>query len=165
MEQFNATCDYLVDYSERVTRAAIRQIPSGEYVEEALFEDENEVTGGPVPLKVVIRIDGDQATLDLSSAPPQVNASINAPFVSTKAVTRAPFKALLPGDAIVNIGFARALDVIVPPGTLLNPRYPAAVGGRASLMMTLSNMVYRATRQSAARKTGWSRRRRRHAPF
>ncbi len=154
MEQFNATCDYLVDYSERVTRAAIRQIPSGEYVEEALFEDENEVTGGPVPLKVVIRVDGDQVTLDLSSAPPQVNASINAPFVSTKAVTRAPFKALLPGDAIVNVGFARALDVIVPPGTILNPRYPAAVGGRASLMMTLSNMVYRALAKALPGRLG-----------
>lgn len=154
MEQFNATCDYLVDYSERVTRAAIRQIPSGEYVEEALFEDENEVTGGPVPLKVVIRVDGDQVTLDLSSAPPQVNASINAPFVSTKAVTRAPFKALLPGDAIVNVGFARALDVFVPPGTLLNPRYPAAVGGRASLMMTLSNMVYRALAKALPGRLG-----------
>ena len=143
VEQFDATCDYLVDYSERVTRAAIRQIPSGEYREEALFEDENEVTGGPVPLNVVVRIDGDQATVDLSAAPPQVNASINAPLVSTKSVTRAPFKALLPGDALTNIGFARAINVIVPPGTLLNPRYPAAVGGRASLMMTLSNMVYR----------------------
>jgi N-methylhydantoinase B len=143
MEKFNATCDYLVDYAERATRAAIRQIPSGEYREEMLFEDENEVTGGPVPLEVVVRIDGDHATVDLSASPPQVNASINAPLVSTKAVTRAPFKAIVPGDAITNIGFARAIDIIVPPGTLLNPRYPAAVGGRASLMMTLSNMVFR----------------------
>src|SRR3989442_1690377 len=143
IEKFNSTCDYLVDYAERVTRAAIRQIPSGEYREEMLFEDENEVTGGPVPLEGVVRIEGDQATVDLSSSPPQVNASINAPLVSTKSVTRAPFKAIVPSDAITNIGFARAIEVIVPPGTLLNPRYPAAVGGRASLMMTLSNMVFR----------------------
>ena len=40
-EKFDSTCDYLVDYAERVTRAAIRQIPSGEYREEMLFEDEN----------------------------------------------------------------------------------------------------------------------------
>ncbi len=143
IEKFNSTCDYLVDYAERVTRAAIRQIPSGEYREAMLFEDENEVTGGPVPLEVVVRIEGDQATVDLSSSPPQVNASINAPLVSTKSVTRAPFKAIVPSDALTNIGFARAIEVIVPPGTLLNPRYPAAVGGRASLMMTLSNMVFR----------------------
>jgi N-methylhydantoinase B len=90
----------------------------------------------------------------LSDAPPQVNASINAPFVSTKAVTRAPFKSILPSDAITNIGFARAIDVIVPPGTLLNPRYPAAVGGRASLMMTLSNMVYRAIAKALPGRLG-----------
>ena len=86
------------DLSERVTRAAIRQIPSGEYREEMLFEDENEVTGGPVPLRVVVRIEGDHATVDLSASPPQVNASINAPLVSTKSVTRAPFKTIVPGD-------------------------------------------------------------------
>lgn len=154
LDQFNATCDYLVEYSERVTRAAIRQIPAGEYREEALFEDENEVTGGPVPLQVVIRISGDQATVDLSASPPQVQASINAPLVSTKAVTRAPFKAIVAGDAITNIGFARAIDVVVPPGTLLNPRYPAAVGGRASLMMTLSNMVYRAIAKALPGRLG-----------
>ena len=154
LEKFDSTCDYLVDYAERVTREAIRQIPSGEYREEALFEDENEVTGGPVPLKVVIKIEGDQATIDLSAAPPQVNASINAPFVSTKAVTRAPFKSIIPNDAITNIGFARAIDVVVPPGTLLNPRYPAAVGGRASLMMTLSNMVYRAIAKALPGRLG-----------
>ena len=43
-EKFDSTCDYLVDYAERVTREAIRQIPSGEYREETIFEDENEVT-------------------------------------------------------------------------------------------------------------------------
>jgi N-methylhydantoinase B len=153
-EKFQATCDFLVDYAEQVTREAIRQIPSGEYHEEAMFEDENEVTGGPVPLKVVIRIDGGHATIDLSAAPPQVNASINAPLVSTKSVTRAPFKSLLPNDVITNAGFARAVDVVVPPGTLLNPRYPAAVGGRASLMMTLSNMVYRAIAKALPGRLG-----------
>ena len=154
LEQFNATCDHLIDYAEHTTREAIRQIPSGEYREEMLFVDENEVTGGPVPLEVVIRIDGDHATIDLSSSPPQVNASINAPLVSTKAVTRAPFKSLLPNDVIVNSGFARPIDIIVPEGTLLNPRYPAAVGGRASLMMALSNMVYRAIAKALPGRLG-----------
>ena len=154
MEQFDATCDYLVEYAERATRAAIRQIPAGEYREQMLFEDENEVTGGPVPLDVVIRIEDDHATVDLSTSPPQVNASINAPLVSTKSMTRAPFKSIVPSDAITNSGFARAIDVIVPPGTLLNPRYPAAVGGRASLMMALSNMVYRAIAKALPGRLG-----------
>ena len=53
-----------------------------------------------------------------------------------------------------NSGFAQAIDVIVPSGTLLNPRYPAAVGGRASLMMALSNMVYRAIAKALPGKLG-----------
>jgi N-methylhydantoinase B len=144
LQQFTSTCDYLVDYSERATRAAIRQIPDGDYTEESLFDEETEVTGGPVPLKVTLRIIGDCAIIDLSSAPPQVKASINSPLVTTKAMARAALKAIVRPDAIANIGFARPIDVVVPPGTLLNPRYPAAVGGRASLAMHVSNMVFRA---------------------
>jgi N-methylhydantoinase B len=144
IESFNSTCDYLIDYSERVTRAAIQQIPPGEYFEETIFEDENEVTGGPVPIRVKMRVEGDHVTVDLSDAPPQVNASINAPLVSTRSMVRAPFKAIVPIDAIVNNGFIKPIEIIVPKGTILNPRFPAAVGGRASLMMALSNTVFRA---------------------
>jgi N-methylhydantoinase B len=84
LPQFTSTCDYLVDYSERVTRMAIRQIPDGDYTEESLFDEETEVTGGPVPLKVTLRISGDCAVIDLSSAPPQVRASINSPLVKPR---------------------------------------------------------------------------------
>lgn len=154
LRQFEATCDYLVDYSERATRSAISQIPDGEYIEESLFDEETEVTGGPVPLKVILRIQGDSAIIDLSSAPPQVKASINSPLVTTKAMARAAMKAIVRPDAIANIGFARPIEVLVPPGTLLNPRYPAAVGGRASLAMHVSNMVFRALAKAVPGQLG-----------
>jgi N-methylhydantoinase B/oxoprolinase/acetone carboxylase alpha subunit len=154
LRQFESTCDYLVDYSERATRSAISQIPDGEYIEESLFDEETEVTSGPVPLKVVLRIQGDSAVIDLSSAPPQVRASINSPLVTTKAMARAAIKAIVRPDAIANIGFARPIDVVVPEGTLLNPRYPAAVGGRASLAMHVSNMVFRALAKAVPGQLG-----------
>ena len=154
LRQFESTCDYLVDYAERATRSAISQIPDGEYIEESLFDEETEVTGGPVPLKVVLRIQGDSAVIDLSSAPPQVRASINSPLVTTKAMARAAIKAIVRPDAIANIGFARPIEVLVPEGTLLNPRYPAAVGGRASLAMHVSNMVFRALAKAVPGQLG-----------
>jgi len=146
LQRFNSTCDYLVDYSERATRTAIRQIPDGDYTEEGLFDKETEVTGGPVPLKVTLRISGDCAIVDLSSAPPQVKASISSPLVTTKAMARAALRAIVRSDAIANIGFARPINVVVPAGTPLKPRHPAAVGGRASLAMHVSNMVFSSTR-------------------
>lgn len=154
LHQFEATCDYLVDYSEHATRTAISHIPDGEYTEHSLFDEETEVTGGPVPLKVILRILGDSAVIDLSSAPPQVRASINSPLVTTKAMSRAAMKAIVRPDAIANIGFARPIEVVVPPGTLLNPHYPAAVGGRASLAMHVSNMVFRALAKAVPGQLG-----------
>jgi N-methylhydantoinase B len=154
MQQYQATCDYLVDYSERATRAAISHIPDGEYIEESLFDEETEVTGGPLLLKMVLRILGDSAVIDLSAAPPQVKASINSPLVMTRAVSRAALKAIVRPDAIANIGFARPIEVVVPSGTLLNPRYPAAVGGRASLAMHVGNMVFRAVAKALPGQLG-----------
>jgi N-methylhydantoinase B len=43
---------------------------------------------------------------------------------------------------------------VVPEGTLLNPRYPAAVGGRASLAMHVSNMVFRALAKAVPGQLG-----------
>ncbi|MBV8770973.1 MAG: hydantoinase B/oxoprolinase family protein [Deltaproteobacteria bacterium] len=154
LSQFEATCDYLVDYSENATRNAISRIPDGEYTEQSVFDEETEVTGGPVPLKVILRILGDSAVIDLSSAPPQVKASINSPLVTTKAMARAAMKAIVRPDAIANIGFARPIEVVVPPGTILNPRYPGAVGGRASLAMHVSNMVFRALAKAVPGQLG-----------
>src|SRR5262249_1425199 len=46
------------------------------------------------------------------------------------------------------------IEVVVPQGTLLNPRYPAAVGGRASLAMHVSNMVFRALAKAVPGQLG-----------
>ena len=38
----------------------------------------------------------------------------------------------------------RPINVIAPPGTLVNPRFPAAVGGRAPLFFRVFDMLFRA---------------------
>jgi len=143
-EQYQATCDYLIESSEQLTREAIRKIPPGEYFEQMVFEDEKHVIGTAVAVGVKLIVKDGHVTIDLSDTPPQIKFSINSPLVSTRAMSRAQFKMIVPQDVIVNQGFMAPIDVVVPKGSILNPAFPAAVGGRASLMMTLAATVAKA---------------------
>jgi len=47
-------------------------------------------------------------------------------------------------DVLLNVGFARPIEIITQLGSLINPQYPAAVGGRAPLSFCLFDVVFRA---------------------
>lgn len=66
------------------------------------------------------------------------------PLSMTKAMVYGALKLMVSPDILLNSGFIRPLSVTVPLGSLLNPCYPAAVGGRASLAFRVSDMVFRA---------------------
>src|SRR5262249_8854374 len=63
LETYAATCEYLQQYAERATRAAIRAIPPGEYRADDVFEDDGLGTKGvKMPVKVALRVTGDSLT-------------------------------------------------------------------------------------------------------
>jgi len=80
---------------------------------------------------VRVTIEGDTVEIDLTGTDAQVDGPVNAPLASTiSAAATAVQTLLLPDDVAINDGARRALRVTVPEGTLLNPRFPAAVSAR-----------------------------------
>ena len=145
VETFSASCDYLMDYAERETRAAIRAIPDGVYDHHDFFEDDGFGTEGvELRLNVALRISGDRLTADFSGTAPQARGAINLPLSMTKAMVYAAIKVIVQPDVLLNVGFTRPVDILVPDGCLVNPSYPAAVGGRAPLSFSLFDLVFRA---------------------
>ena len=61
----------------------------------------------------------------------------------TRAAVYSAVKSIVSPDVLMNVGFIGPIDVVVPEGTLLNPRYPAAVGGRAPLFFRVFDMLFR----------------------
>lgn len=150
LETFDACCDYLIAYAERETRAAIGNIPDGRYVHTDSFEDDGFGTEGvELPLAVALEVDGDSLTIDFTGSAPQVDSAINCPLSMTKAAVFGAVKAIVHPDVLVNEGFARPLNIVAPPGSLLNAEFPAAVGGRASLFFRIFDMMFRALAQAA----------------
>ena len=144
VETYESSCDYLIDYAERATRAAIREIPPGEYVHEDVFEDDGFGTdAAAMPIKVTLRVEDDTLSVDFTGTSPQARGAINLPLSMTKATVYGTIKSIVGEDVLPNVGFIRPIQVITEPGSLVNPRFPAAVGGRAPLFFRVFDMLFR----------------------
>jgi N-methylhydantoinase B len=120
----------LIEYSERLTRAAIRALPEGVFAFEDWIDDDGVDFGRPIPLKVRLFREGDTLVADWTGSSSQVKGAINNTLSFTKAATYTAVKSVLPPDIINNEGFFRAIRVIAPPGTIANAVLPAAVAAR-----------------------------------
>ncbi len=120
----------LIDYTERMTRAAVRALPDGEWSFEDWIDDDGVDYGTPIPLKVTLRKAGDTLVADWTGSSPQVKGAINNTLSFTKAATYTCIRSILPSDIPNNEGFYRAVEVVAPSGTIANCVLPAATAAR-----------------------------------
>jgi len=119
----------LIEYAERMVRAAIRDLPNGtsEFTE---WNDDDGVGGGPVRIHCKLTIRDDHITADFSGTDKQKGGALHTNYPFTCSLTYAALRAVLPPEIPTNAGFYRAIDVIAPEGSWVNPRFPAALGAR-----------------------------------
>src|SRR5437867_8561780 len=120
----------ILDYTERLTRAALRQLPDGEWSFEDWIDDDGVDYGKPIRLFVTLRKTGDRLVADWTGTSPQVKGAINNTLSFTKAATFTCLKSVLSHDVLCNAGFYRPIQVIAPPGTIANCVLPAATAAR-----------------------------------
>jgi N-methylhydantoinase B/oxoprolinase/acetone carboxylase alpha subunit len=138
----------LQDYTERVVRAAIRDIPDGRYeFEDALDDDGFRET--PVKIRAAIDIKGDRAVIDFTGSDAQVEGSVNANFAITLSACLYAFRCLVGEDVLYNAGVGRPLTVIAPPGSIVNALRPSAVaGGNVETSQRITDVVLGALGQA-----------------
>ena len=116
----------LLDYAERMTRHLLSGLPDGRYTF-GDFMDSAGVDSEPVEIKVAISIEGDEAVVDFTGSAPQVRGSVNAVYAVTLSAVHYVFRALIRLDIPSNSGCLAPIQVIAPPGTVVNALPPAAV--------------------------------------
>ena len=119
----------LIDYTERLVRNAISELPDGE-AEFTEFNDDDGVGNGPITIHVKVTVKGDKITVDFTGTSPQMGGALHTNYWFTASLSYAALRTVLPADTPNNVGFYRPITVIAPEGCWVNPRYPAAVGGR-----------------------------------
>ncbi|BBK41706.1 hydantoin utilization protein B [Allostella vacuolata] len=135
VETFKAGLAGLLDVAERQTREFLRAVPDGTY-RYADYIDEDGDNGNPIRIALALTVAGDTATLDFSGSDPQLDASNNVPTGGHPRHTLllvAVYYTLctLNPRILINGGMCRPFTCICPDGSILNPRFPAAVGMRS----------------------------------
>jgi 5-oxoprolinase (ATP-hydrolysing) len=80
-------------------------------------------------IRVAITIDREQrtATVDFTGTSAQQENNFNAPAAVCRAAVLYVFRTLVDEDIPMNQGCLRPIDIVIPEGSMLNPRPPGAV--------------------------------------
>ena len=93
-----------------------------------------------------IRIDRERrrtATIDFTGTSPQQPNNFNAPLPVTRAAVLYVFRTLVDDEIPMNAGCMKPIELIVPEGSMLNPRYPAAVvAGNVETSQVVTDCLY-----------------------
>ena len=145
---FEKAARALLDYGERMTRAAIAALPAGTYAFEDALDDDG-VTSEPVPIRLRLRIGANAWHLDFRGSAPQRAASINAVAAVTRSAAYYVLRCLLPADAPTNAGLFCPLSFDLPEASVVNARPPVAVAaGNVETSQRIVDVIWGALGQA-----------------
>ena len=119
-----------MDYSERLTRHCLLELPDGEATFTDWIDDDQIDGGKPIPLVCTIRKRGDTMEVDWTGSSPQVKGAINNTLSYTEAMSFTAVKSVLSINMPNNDGVFRPIKIIAPSGTITNGKLPAACAAR-----------------------------------
>jgi N-methylhydantoinase B len=136
-----AAMEELLAHSERVVRAAIRELPDGRFV----ATDELETPDGPLELRAVVTIEGDAIDIDFAGTAPQHAGNLNCPLAVTRSACFYVVRCLAAPDLPASGGAFAPVTVRAPEGCLVNARPPAAVAaGNTETSSRVTDVVFAA---------------------
>jgi 5-oxoprolinase (ATP-hydrolysing) len=119
-------------------RRVITALHDGEFV----YELDN---GARVAVAVRVNRAKRTAEIDFTGTSPELRDNFNAPSSVAMAAVLYVFRTLVDDDIPLNSGCMHPLEVIIPPGTMLSPGYPAAVAaGNVETSQVVTGALYAA---------------------
>ena len=127
---------HVQDNAEESVRRVIGALRDGQF--------ELPLDNGAV-IRVAIRVNAAARTadIDFTGTSEQLPNNFNAPQAVTMAAVLYVFRTLVDDEIPMNSGCLKPLNVIVPEGSMLNPRFPAAVvAGNVETSTCITNCLY-----------------------
>ncbi len=119
----------ILKQGEKIARAAIRRIPDGVYRAECNLDgdgNDDAPLDDNLRLCVSIIVEDEEFTVDFTGTAPQARGPMNVPEPSTISSARYGFKIITTPEQPSNEGFFHPLKIIIPDGSILKPKFPAA---------------------------------------
>ncbi|MDX0692849.1 5-oxoprolinase [Sinorhizobium medicae] len=135
---------HVQDNAAESVRRVLDQLPDGEFCYEM-----------DQACRIVVKISIDrgsrEATVDFTGTSEQRSDNFNAPEPVTRAAVLYVFRVLVEADIPMNAGCLRPIRIVIPDGTMLSPRYPAAVvAGNVEVSQAVTNCLFGAVGAQAA---------------
>ena len=129
---------HVQDNAEESVRRVIDRLDDGNY----RYRTDS---GATIEVRVTVDRAAREATIDFTGTSPELTTNFNAPTSVVTAAVLYVFRTLVADDIPLNDGCLRPLHVVVPEGTMLSPRYPAAVvAGNVETSQAITGALYAA---------------------
>ena len=138
----------LVRRAETATRGAIRALPDGSWHYSDALDNDGVSLERAIPIEVEVTVRDDEITIDFTGTAPQVRGPLNAVPAGVMAGVYYAVRAVTGPDIPNNGGCFRPLHVVLPEGSILNPRFPAPVNARTATVKILTNAILGALAQA-----------------
>ncbi len=130
-----AYMQHVQDNAEECVRRVIGTLKDGEYAYE--MDD-----GAVIKVRISVGNDKRSATVDFAGTSPQLESNFNAPSAVVYAAVLYVFRMLVDSDIPLNAGCLKPLTIIIPPGSMLNPHFPAAtVAGNVETSQYITDAI------------------------
>ncbi len=125
-------------------RRVIDRLKDGKFVYE--MDD-----GAKIAVTVTVDRARRGAVIDFTGTSAQLPSNFNAPSAVAKAAVLYVFRTLIDDEIPMNAGCLEPLEIIIPDGCMLKPRYPAAVvSGNVETSQCVTDTLYAAMNVMAA---------------
>ncbi|HYE52717.1 MAG TPA: hydantoinase B/oxoprolinase family protein, partial [Azospirillaceae bacterium] len=144
LETVRAYMGHVQDNAEEQVRRVISRLSDGAFVQE--MDDGAEI-------RVAVTVDRERraARIDFTGTSPQRPTNFNAPASICRAAVLYVFRTLVDDDIPLNDGCLKPLEIVIPEGSMLNPRHPAAVvAGNVETSQAVTDALYGALGVMAA---------------
>jgi len=136
LDVVHAYMRHVQDNAEESVRRVIGALHDGEF---ALPLD----NGATIRVRISVDRRERSAVVDFAGTSAQQPNNFNAPLAVTTAAVLYVFRTLVDDEIPMNDGCLKPIEVRVPEGSMLNPRYPAAVvAGNVETSQCITNCLY-----------------------
>ncbi|MET0112151.1 hydantoinase B/oxoprolinase family protein [Limnospira fusiformis] len=135
---------FVQDNAEECVRKAIDVLRDGQFI----YILDN---GGVIQVAISINRQNRSAKIDFTGTSRQLESNFNAPQAVCKAAVLYVFRTLVADSIPLNAGCLKPLEIVIPQGCMLNPKFPAAVvAGNVETSQAVVDALYGALGVMAA---------------
>jgi len=136
LQTVDAYMGHVQDNAAESVRRVLDRLPDSEF---SLETDQ----GAVIKVKISVDREKREATVDFTGTSPQRDDNFNAPEPVARAAVLYVFRVMVDDEIPMNAGCLRPIHIVIPEGSMLSPRYPAAVvAGNVEVSQNVTDCLF-----------------------